>query len=403
MPDAYRVKPDRAFLHRILDEGGEDLKKCFQCATCSVVCELSNGPKPFPRKEMIWSQWGLKDRLVADPDIWLCYQCNDCSTRCPRGARPGDVLAALRQQHVQHYAVPRFLGGCVNKLKCLPLMLLFPVVLLALALAVRGPLESVLPFGEPHGFYAGLFPHWLLISFFSLFTGLATLAVAVGVIRFWRAMKEADGLSGGNTPVLGIIPSIIRTIKSILSHDKFGKCTSRASRWSTHLLAFYGFLALFVVTVWAVIDLYVMPLLGADSLYPFNLLHPMKILANVGCVVLIIGCIKAILDRMGNREESGASTSFDWIFVWLLLIVAVTGLLTEVFRFVAEPAEHAAGHAGRTGLEYTAFAVYFVHLTFVFELLVYLPYSKFAHLVYRSVALVYAEHTGRNIGEVEKA
>jgi len=276
-------------------------------------------------------------------------------------------------------------------------------VLLAAALLIRDPLGSVLPGGGHPGFYAELFPHWLLIGFFSSFTGLAFLAVVAGVVRFWRAMKAADEASGRNVPALGIVPGIIRTLKTVFSHEKFGKCTVQASRWSSHLLAFYGFLALFVVTVWAVIDLYVMPHLGVDSLYPFNLLHPMKVVANVGCAILIVGCVKAILDRLGNKEESGVSTSFDWIFVWMLLSVAITGLLTEVLRFSVNPAEHAAEHAGRTGLEYAAFAVYFVHLVFVFELLVYLPYSKFAHIVYRTVALVYAEHSGRSAREVEKA
>jgi quinone-modifying oxidoreductase subunit QmoC len=105
---------------------------------------------------------------------------------------------------------------------------------------------------------------------------------------------------------------------------------------------------------------------------------------------------------MGNKEESGTSTSFDWIFVWMLLAVGITGLLTEIFRFAAEPAAHAAGPVGLAGLQYTAFAVYFVHLVFVFALLVYLPYSKFAHIVYRTVALIYAEHSGRNEGAVVK-
>ena len=124
MDEALLLKPDRKFVEEIITAGGGDLKKCFQCATCSVVCGLSNESSPFPRKEMIWAQWGLKDRLISDPDIWLCHQCNDCSQRCPRGARPGDVLAAVRQKAIKHYAFPSAMGGWVNSLKAAPIMLL---------------------------------------------------------------------------------------------------------------------------------------------------------------------------------------------------------------------------------------------------------------------------------------
>jgi quinone-modifying oxidoreductase subunit QmoC len=407
MPGSDVLRPDREFIDRIVRSGGENLKHCYQCATCSVVCTLAPANRPFPRKEMIWTQWGLKDRLFVDPDVWLCHQCNDCSTRCPRAARPADVLAAVRRQCVEHYAAPRFLARWATRYQQIPLLLLIPAVLLGLALLVRdplrkGPLGGVLHYLDHEGFYAALFPHWLLIGFFTTFWGLAMLGAVVGVVRFWHGMKAADLAAGRYNAVLGVWPSFVRTLGSIFRHDKFAKCESAAARRLAHLGGFYGFAALFLVSVWAVIALYVInPLIagtGQHLAYPFGFFNPWKILANVGALALIIGCVLAIRKRARGVEESGASTSSDWLFVGLLLGVGVTGLLTEILRFAAAPEAQAAGLPGLSGVGYTAYAVYFVHLVLVFDLLVCLPYSKFAHVLYRTVALVYAEHAGRNGG-----
>jgi quinone-modifying oxidoreductase subunit QmoC len=281
----------------------------------------------------------------------------------------------------------------LSQMKTLPLMFLIAALLVGLGLAIRGPLEAVLPLAEPHHeFYADFFPHWLLILYFNTITGLAILAVVIGAVRFWKAMKEFDAESGNGAPSVGLVPATISVLKSILVHDRFGKCTSHASRRIAHLAAFYGFVALFVVTVWAVLDLYVNPLLGIDSMYPFGLLHPMKLLANVGAVLLIYGCVKAIRDRLSKGDEAPISSTFDWTFVWLLLFVGVSGVITEILRFVGEPADVA-------WLTTTAYTVYFMHLVGVVGLLVYLPYSKFAHIVYRTVAMIYAEQTGRNVSD----
>ncbi len=386
--EAPLVKPDRAFVDELIATGGGDLKKCMQCANCTVVCELSGGRLPFPRKEMVWAQWGLKDRLLADPDVWLCHQCNDCSRHCPRGARPGDVLAAVRRQAVKHYTWPRALARWVNQAGMLWLTFLIPVVLIGLTLAARNPLEEAFGLSAEPGFYAAFFPHWLLIGSFGFFTTLAFIVSVVGLVRFWRAMRQADVQSGVYTPTRGIAASVTHVLKSILMHDRFGLCETERARRVAHLSVFYGFIGLFVVTIWATIDLYLMPALGVESMYPFGLLHPMKILANISGVALVLGSVKVMLDRRHPLPGAATGTSFDWIFVSVLLGVGVTGFAAEIFRFTVDPVTE-------DSLRTLAWSIYFVHLVLVFQLLVYLPYSKFAHVLYRTVAMVYAEHTGR--------
>jgi quinone-modifying oxidoreductase subunit QmoC len=301
------------------------------------------------------------------------------------------VLAAVRQQTVRHYATPQFISAWVNDVRLLPVTLLITAGLIGLAMLTRGPVESAMGWTEHHGFYAEFFPHWLLNTFFPFFTMLSFFLLVVGLVRFWGSMKAADALTGVERPTVGIVPSIISTVKGVLLHDRFGKCGAQAARKWAHLAAFYGFITLFIVTVWAVIDIYLLPMVGVDSLYPFDLLHPMKVLANVGGALLIYGSLKAIVDRRSSGSDVGTSTSFDWVFVWLLLGVGVTGFATQIFRFTVDPSAESVAVTA-------AYATYFIHLVLVFQLLVYLPYSKFAHIFYRTVAMVYAAHTGRNNG-----
>ena len=139
MAEAQRIEPDLEFIHRVKRNGGDTLKKCYQCATCSVVCELSPEDRPFPRKEMLWAGWGQRDRLIADPDVWLCHQCNDCTTHCPRGARPGDVLAGIRSFVYEHFAFPSFMGRALASPKALPVLFLLPILLIAACIFLSAP------------------------------------------------------------------------------------------------------------------------------------------------------------------------------------------------------------------------------------------------------------------------
>ncbi|MGH9010302.1 MAG: hypothetical protein ACRDYF_10710, partial [Acidimicrobiia bacterium] len=69
------VIADPVAVDRMLGYGAEALRRCYPCATSTVVCPRTPLEVAFPRKEMVWPPWGLDDKLRPDADAWLCYQC----------------------------------------------------------------------------------------------------------------------------------------------------------------------------------------------------------------------------------------------------------------------------------------------------------------------------------------
>lgn len=365
------IRPDLEFKRKILGLGARDLTSCYQCGTCSVVCPISTESDPFPRKEMVWVQWGLKDRLMADPSVWLCYQCSVCNTYCPRDAKPANVMAALRDYSIAHYAVPEFMGKAVSHPKYLPFLFALPIAILLAALAALGHL-SALPEGDV--VFSKFFPVRVIELIFTTAVGLAVLAAIAGGVRYLRAI---DSPNTGRTrmPRRGIA----ETLMGIFSHEQFQRCTEnpagtrksfKAHLRGSHLAVFYGFMGLFITTISVGIGIYVF---GYST--PWPLWHPVKILGNVSGIAVILALIVFLTRRMVDKDKAGKSTYSDWFFLFILGLTAVTGFLSEINRLA--------------GLQ-AAYWIYFVHLIFVFGLLVYLPYSKLAHLVYRFAALMYS-------------
>jgi len=57
---------------------GNSLLSCLQCGACSVNCHLAeNDGALFPRRQMTLLQLGEVDRLLADPSVWLCFNCQE--------------------------------------------------------------------------------------------------------------------------------------------------------------------------------------------------------------------------------------------------------------------------------------------------------------------------------------
>ena len=376
MADVQILEPDLNFIREIGALGGEDLKKCYQCATCSVACTITPENRPFPRKEMIAASWGLKDKLVKSADIWLCHNCGDCSTLCPRTAKPGDVLAAVRAYAVSEYAEPKILADAVNDPKKLPFLLAIPVVIFLVLGLITGLLDFT-PDGD-RIVHDHFFSSWLVDMIFIPLAIWNVVIFARGIQRFLSDIHE-NAVMEGKTDKTEINPkdfilSLIRVIPTILKHSRFNDCTENKERSTSHMMVLFSFIGLFIVTNCFFVALYILQQPG-----PYSQLNPIKWLANVSGVCLVIGSILLIRDRVNKPDQISAYK--DWTLLWLALALGVTGLGTEITRLM--------------GIAFLSYGLYFIHLVFVFCLFAFLPFSKLAHLVYRTLAITYAEYSGR--------
>lgn len=387
MAETQLINPDLQLIREIKKGGGETLKKCYQCATCSVVCNLSPNDHPFPRKEMILASWGQKEKLMKDPDIWMCFQCNDCSIHCPRGARPGDILASIRAYIYKSFAFPAFMGKALASPKALPVLLLVPTLILLgciLAFAPTTP-EGGFLFLQQNDIDFNIFlPHSAVDALFVLGNILIFIFAAIGFIRFWKGLQVP-----GQEKKLSFITALLLTIKDIISHKQFHQCETNKHRYIGHLLLFYGFIGAMVTTGAVFVFIFIphyLSLLGLEELSPYftlplDLPNPVKFIGMFSGLALMAGSILLVVRRLTHRDIVGASGYTDQLFLYIMFFVGLTGMLSWLTRL--------------TGIPMLAYVNYFIHLVVVFFLLWYMPYSKFAHMIYRTLALVHCRMIGR--------
>lgn len=397
MTEKYLAQPDLGFIAQLRGLGGDTLKKCYQCATCSVACPIAPENSPFPRKEMIAASWGLKDKLISNADIWLCHQCGDCTDLCPRGAAPGDVLSAVRSAAIVEYATPKALAMAVNDPKKLPFLIGIPAIWFAILAFITMNYGDTMTkiFNAIFGDALGGRLHWAHegahgishANFFSTwFVDLTMIPTATfAVIVFLLALKRFIGDIHKNAVLEGktdktnldykeLFQALVRVIPTVLKHDKFNECEANKDRATPHMMVLYGFIGLFIVTAVCGMMLYLGGYAG-----PYPQLNPIKWLANIAGVSLVIGSGLMIKNRLSNKDQLTAYK--DWFILGVVFTLGLTGMLTEMARLAH--------------LEYISYALYYVHLIAIFNLFAFLPFSKMAHLVYRLTAMAYAEYGNR--------
>lgn len=386
------VQPDLEFIKYLKGVGGDTVKKCYQCATCSVVCPLSGDEKPFPRKEMIWSQWGMKDNLLSDPDVFLCHQCGDCSEKCPRGAKPAEVLGAIRAYAYNFYAWPRGLATLASSAKGLPMLIGIPSVIIFIMWFLSGGLMDNWSANFEAGYgYQRMFGHWdfhwyaknifFIVMFMVPSAGLAVFSAYKGISNLWNGMALKYDLDPNFRPsIVQFVQQFLwPSVVEILSHKRFEECTVNTDRVKGHKPLVLAFIGLFIVTCWSLFANDILGLFLPQFHGPMTFWNPFKLLANVSAIALIYGMYVLWTNRsQKEKDDSIDGTFYDWFLIWEIMAVGITGLLAEVCRWA--------------GLATVGHIVYFLHLVSVMMLFLYMPYTKFAHIVYRTFAMSFEKY-----------
>ncbi|HET8538555.1 MAG TPA: quinone-interacting membrane-bound oxidoreductase complex subunit QmoC [Anaeromyxobacter sp.] len=359
-PSATVLSPARGFRAELLRRGGGDAARCFQCATCSSVCDLTTSESAFPRRQMLWAQWGLADRLAGDPSIWLCHQCNDCTARCPRDASPGDAMQVIRALVIEHLGAPGFVARLVGRARTTwPVLLGAPIVFWALYIGL------VSGFAVPRTplVYADLVPVWMIYSVFLPAGAFTLLAAFVGARRTWRAWGEASPRSGG------LLAGLAGIVADVLVHRRFQRCEAARPRKNGHLLLLWGFLGALLTTTLLGIQ---MDVFGLKTPLPQG--HYIKLIGNASAVLLVVGLALLVANRT-RGQGAGRTRAFDAFFLTLVAMVVLSGVGAELGRLFLPPA--------------AALALYVVHLGTVLSLFLTFPFSKFAHALYRTLAMAH--------------
>ncbi len=98
--------------------GGENVKRCFACGTCSVICPVFAVEERYdPRKIIRMMILGMDKQVLQSDLIWLCSGCYSCYELCPRDVKLTNVMGAIRQIAVKHGFIPEVMKASVDQLE----------------------------------------------------------------------------------------------------------------------------------------------------------------------------------------------------------------------------------------------------------------------------------------------
>lgn len=95
------MKKQDCFSSELMRDTGVDVSQCYQCGKCTAGCVLASEMDYAPSYLMRLLQTaGEKhlDKVLRSDAIWICLNCENCVTRCPKAIDIPKVMDFLREK-----------------------------------------------------------------------------------------------------------------------------------------------------------------------------------------------------------------------------------------------------------------------------------------------------------------
>ena len=362
--------------------GATDISACYNCGVCSAICPLSVDGASFPRRMSRYAQLGLRDKLLASPELWACYGCAECTEACPTGADPASFMAAARRYAVAGYDRTRLAYALSTSRVFAVVFIAALVTLLAgFMYSVHRPAD-----GATVAFFEFI-PSDVIHNMGIAVMAVMGVATVVGVFEMVRHVRRGPAQTGTKITARKAADAAFYAVATeSLAQTRFrADCADTAAgesgdarpwylqRWLIHFATMWGFLGLLGATM---LD-YGLELAGIKATgTPVPIWYPVRLLGTLAGAALIYGTTVMIVRRLRKRDRSSAhSTTSDWSFLSLLWIAGVTGFILELALYLPQaPA--------------WSYPTFLVHVGVAMALVLLVPFGKFAHVIYRPLALL---------------
>lgn len=359
---AIRVNP------KLIDDlaryGAEDVQNCYHCGNCTAVCPHSDDHFVFPRKPMRHMQMGLEKKLESSLEPWLCYYCGQCSEQCPRSAEPGETMMSLRRWLTSRYDFTGISKLFYQSWKAEVIAIIGLASLTGLGFFLWGFLHGdIHVYSGDNAFLDSRHVHifdWIMAAVLATF-------LFINTARMWYFTMIRD--KSLFIPWWLYLKKVFLLPLHFFTQKRYRQCQDHQKLWALHLLLMISYLSMLVLIMFFLGYMQSGPAIRWE-------VHAPGYIASFGLIATTIYMLRGRIHK--SRIQFQHTHESDWLFLIMLLYVALTGVVQHILH--------------RTGFDLLANLAYVAHMMGVVPMLVLeVPFSKWAHMAYRPLAMFYAD------------